>query len=275
MHNIAPRIAPAAVICGLLACGPAYAQSTLDAVVQSKKLRCGVMMDNPPSGFRNASNEPDGLDVVYCKDMAKILGAEAQVVETPSPDRIPALVSNRIDVLIASTTPTPQRAMTVAFTQPYMNFTMGVVTRKDTGIKSYADLHNKTLGGVIGSTQEQLIKKELANGWAKSGAVYTGYASDSESYLALQQGKVDAILLAMGVFSALSQSGQFPEFVAVDVAPLSDTVSIAVRRDDQQFLNWTKTFVFQQVVSGRFAEVYRKYYGDGPVPSLSIKHVDF
>jgi hydroxyproline transporter system substrate-binding protein len=275
MRKIAPCVAAAAAIVTVFSCGSAYAQSTLDAVVHSKKLRCGVMMDNPPSGFRNANNEPDGLDVVYCKDMAKILGAEPEIVETPSPDRIPALVSNRIDVLLASTTPTPQRAMTVAFTQPYMNFTMGVVTRKDTGIKSYADLRDKKLGGVVGTTQEQLIKTELTNGWAKSGAVYTGYSSDSESYLALQQGKVDAILLAMGVFSALSQSGQFPEFVLVDAAPLSDTVSIAVRRDDQQFLNWVKMFIFQQVVSGRFAEIYRKYYGDGPIPSLSIKRVNF
>ena len=250
----------------LLLCNPASAQSTLDTVVQKKKLRCGVMMDNPPSGFRNASNEPDGLDVVYCQDMAKVLGAEAEVVETPSPDRIPALVSGRIDILIASTTPTPARALTVAFTQPYMNNIMGVITRKDTGIHAYADLHDKRLGGVVGSTQEQLINSEMKNGWAKSGASYTGYASDSESYLALQQGKVDAILVAMGVFSALSQSGQFPEFVLGGTAPLSDTVSIAVRRDDQQFLNWARLFVFQQVASGRFAEVYHKYYGDGPVP---------
>lgn len=253
----------------------ANAQSTLDTVIQNKKLRCGVMMDNPPSGFRNAKNEPDGLDVVYCKDMAKALGAEPEIIETPSPDRIPALVSNRIDVLIASTTPTPQRALTVAFTQPYMNFTMGVITRADTGIKSYTDLKDKKLGGVIGSTQEQLIGKEMDAGWSAAGATYTGYASDAESYLALQQGKVDSILVAMGVFNALSQSGQFPEFVLAGTAPLSDTVSIAVKRDDQQFLNWAKLFVWQQETSGRFAEVYKSYYGDGPVPSLRIAGVDF
>jgi hydroxyproline transporter system substrate-binding protein len=260
---------------GVLASNEAFAQSTLDTVISSKKLRCGVMMDNPPSGFRNAQNEPDGLDVVYCRDMAKILGAEPEIVETPSPDRIPALVSNRIDVLIASATPTPQRALTVAFTQPYMNFTMGVITRADTGIKSYADLKGKKLGGVIGSTQEQLINKEMEGGWAAAGSTYTGYASDSESYLALQQGKVDSILVAMGVFNALAQSGQFKEFVLAGAAPLSDTVSIAVKRDDQQFLNWTKLFVWQQVASGRFAEVYKTYYGDGPVPALNIAGVDF
>ncbi len=275
MHTSKLTIMILATAIGALASNMALAESTLDRVIGSKKLRCGIMMDNPPSGFRNAANEPDGLDVVYCKDMAKILGAEAEVVETPSPDRIPALVSNRIDVLIASTTPTPQRALTVAFTQPYMNFTMGVITRADTGIKSYADLKGKKLGGVVGSTQEQLIDKEMEAGWAAAGSTYTGYASDAESYLALQQGKVDSILVAMGVFNALSQSGQFSEFVLAGAAPLSDTVAIAVKRDDQQFLNWTKQFVWQQVTSGRFAEVYKTYFGEGPVPALAISGVDY
>jgi ABC-type amino acid transport substrate-binding protein len=259
----------------LLVTNHANAASALDSIINSKKLRCGVMMDNPPSGFRNTNNEPDGLDVTYCKDMAKVLGAEAEIVETPSPDRIPALVSNRIDVLIASTTPTPQRGLTVAFTQPYMNNIMGVITRADTGIKSYADMKGKKLGGVVGSTQEQLIKKEMQDGWEAAGTTYTGYASDAESYLALQQGKVDGLLIASGVYNALKQSGQFPEFVVTGSAPLSDTVSIAVRRDDQQFLNWAKLFVWQQSASGRFAELYKKYYGDGPIPALNIPGSDF
>ncbi|WP_292199993.1 transporter substrate-binding domain-containing protein, partial [Mesorhizobium sp.] len=197
----------------------AHADSALDTIVKNKKLRCGIMLDSPPAGFRDQSNEPDGYDVTYCKDMAKALGAEPVIVETPSPDRIPALVSNRIDVLIASTTPTPARALTVAFTQPYTNNTTTVVTRKETGIGQYSDLKSKKLGGVVGTTPEQLFKEELAKGWESSGATYTGYASDAEAYLALQQGKVDAILISAGVFHALSQSGQFPEFIAAGVAP--------------------------------------------------------
>jgi ABC-type amino acid transport substrate-binding protein len=255
--------------------GPASAQSALDTIVKSKKLRCGVMLDSPPAGYRDQNNEPDGYDVTYCKDMAKALSAEPVIVETPSPDRIPALVSNRIDVLIASTTPTPARALTVAFTQPYTNNIMTVVTRKDAGISQYSDLKSKKLGGVVGTTPEQLFKTELAAGWQSSGATYTGYATDAESYLALQQGKVDAILIDVGVFHALSQSGQFPEFVTAGAAPLADFGSIAVRRDDQQFLNWARMFVFQQVATGRWAEVYKKYYGDGPLPPLTAEGINF
>jgi polar amino acid transport system substrate-binding protein len=253
----------------------AHAESALDTIIKSKKLRCGVMLDSPPAGFRDKNNEPDGYDVAYCKDMAKAFGAEPVVVETPSPDRIPALVSNRIDVLIASTTPTSARALTVAFTQPYTNNIMTVVTRKDTGITQYSDLKSKKLGGVVGTTPEQLFKEELAKGWQKSGATYIGYGSDAESYLALQQGKIDAILIDVGVFHALSESGQFPEFIKAGVAPLADFGSIAVHRDDQQFLNWARLFVFQQEVNGRRAEIYKKYYGDGPLPPLTADGINF
>lgn len=70
--------------------GAASAQSTspstptLDRVIASKTLRCGIQLDFPPAGFRTPQNEPEGYDVAYCKDMAKALGATAQIVETPS-----------------------------------------------------------------------------------------------------------------------------------------------------------------------------------------------
>lgn len=275
MNSTTMKTIMAAAAVSLALFGQAQAQSALDGVVQNKKLRCGIMLDSPPSGFRNASNEPDGFDVVYCRDMAKALGAEAEIVETPAPDRIPALVSNRIDVLIASTTPTPQRGLTVAFTQPYMNYTTTVITRENTSVKGWEDLKSVKLGGVIGTTTEQLLNTQLEKGWKDSGATYTGFASDTEAFLALQQGKVDAILQATAVFNTLAQSGQFPEFVSAGMAPINDQVSIAVRRDDQQFLNWAKLFVWQQSASGRFAEIYKQFFGDAELPALNTEGVNF
>jgi hydroxyproline transporter system substrate-binding protein len=252
----------------------AQSQSALDKIEQSKVLRCGIMLDSPPAGYRDENNQPDGYDVAYCKDMAAALGAEPVVVEVSSPDRIPALVSNRIDVLVASTTPTPQRELTVAFSQPYTNNVMVVVTHKGTGINVFSDLKGKRLGGVVGTTPEQLFKSKMATDWKNSGTTYTGYASDAETDMALEQGKVDAILIDNSVFRALSGSGQFPNLVMGGPAPLNDWGSIAVRRDDFQFLNWVRMFVFQQVQSGRFAELYKKYYGVD-APPLTADGVTF
>src|SRR5258705_13980274 len=92
----------------------AQAQSALDKIAQSKTLRCGGQLDYPPSGFRNQKNEPDGYDVAYCKNMANALAPTAQIAATPSSERIPALLSNRIDALIASAPITTQQALPVA-----------------------------------------------------------------------------------------------------------------------------------------------------------------
>lgn len=56
----------------------------LDDIIESGKLRCAVTLDFPPMGFRDEQNKPAGFDVDYCSDLAKILGVEAEVVETPS-----------------------------------------------------------------------------------------------------------------------------------------------------------------------------------------------
>lgn len=253
----------------------AMAGSTLDSVIKNKKLRCAVVLDSPPSGYMTPDNKPDGYDVAYCDDMAKSLGVEPVIVQTPASDRIPALVSNRVDIVVGSTTITPERAMTVAFTQPYVNFTITVVTRKGTGITSYDQLRGKKLGAVVGSTFEQLFNSELQGRWKNTGTTYTGFASDNETFMALQQGKIDAILQASSVYNTLAKSGQFPTFVDGGLAPLSDMDGLAVRRGDPDFLNWAKIFVWRQVVTGRYAELYKKYMGDGPVPSLNMPGVDF
>ncbi|MBT4239578.1 MAG: transporter substrate-binding domain-containing protein, partial [Oceanospirillaceae bacterium] len=43
---------------------------TLDDVIDRGELRCGVVLDFPPIGYRDANNEPAGFDVEYCNDLA-------------------------------------------------------------------------------------------------------------------------------------------------------------------------------------------------------------
>jgi polar amino acid transport system substrate-binding protein len=251
------------------------ADSTLDQIIATKTLRCGVQLDYPPAGFRNPANEPDGYDVQYCKDMAKALGVKPVIVETPSSERIPALVSNRIDVLIASTSISPQRAMSVSFSQPYVNYTNVVFTRKDAGIEGFEDLKGRTIGGVTGTTTEQELQV-LRKGWNDSSGSYTGFGSEAESYLALAQGKIDGVIIGNASAAALVQSGQFPTLAIKGIAPTPpDLCGIAVKKSDTQMLNWVKTFVWAQVKNGRYTELYAQYFGDGEAPSLAVAGVDY
>ncbi len=99
----------------------------LDDIIASGTLRCAVVLDFPPMGSRDANNNPIGFDVDYCNDLAKALGVTAEIVETTFPERIPTLMSGQVDVAVASTSDTLERAKTVGFSIPYYAFENAVV----------------------------------------------------------------------------------------------------------------------------------------------------
>lgn len=247
---------------------PALADK-IDDIVKAGQIRCGSMLDFPPAGFRNAQNEPDGFDVQVCKDIAQALGVKAVIVETNSSERVPALVSNRIDVLIASTSPTLERAKTVAFSMPYVAYTNVLLTRADSGVKAWEDLKGRAVGGVTGTTTEAVMLAGLQS-WGQAREKYTGYGTEIDSYVSLSQGKVDGLVVSNTVGSVLGQTPQFKSLTVAGPTPSkADLCAIAVNKRDGEFLRWINLFLWQQARSGRYAELYAKYFGVGSPPNLA------
>ena len=177
----------------------------LDDIIESGKLRCAVTLDFPPMGFRDENNNPAGFDVDYCADLAKVLGVEPEVVETPFPDRIPALVSGRADVIVASTSDTLERAKTVGMTIPYFAFQMVVLTREDAGVNSYADLKGKKLGNTSGTYEAIALEKDQ-KAWGTGS--FRAYQSQNDTILAVAQGHIDATVVTNTVAAATLKIGR-------------------------------------------------------------------
>ncbi|WP_263145623.1 transporter substrate-binding domain-containing protein [Pseudomonas sp. RIT-PI-AD] len=235
----------------------------LDDIIESGKLRCAVTLDFPPMGFRDEKNAPAGFDVDYCNDLAKILGVDAEVVETPFPDRIPALVSGRADVIVASTSDTLERAKTVGLTVPYFAFQMQVLTREDTGITGYKDLKGKPVGNTSGTYEAIALEKDVKS-WG-SGS-FRAYQTQNDTILAVTQGHIDATVVTNTVAAATLKSGKYKGLkIAGDAPYVIDYVSLAAKRNEYGLLNYLNLFVNQQVRSGRYAELYEKWVGGKPV----------
>jgi polar amino acid transport system substrate-binding protein len=71
----------------------------LDDVIDNGKVRCGVVLDFPPIGYRDANNEPAGFDVDYCKDLATVMDVDYEIIPLTWAERLPSIVSNRADVV--------------------------------------------------------------------------------------------------------------------------------------------------------------------------------
>jgi len=238
----------------------------LDDIIASGKLRCAVVLDFPPMGSRNAQNEPEGFDVDYCNDLAKTLGAKAEIIETPFADRIPALLSNRVDVIVGSTSDTLERARTVGMTIPYFAFQMVVLTRESTGITKYEDLKGRPVGNTS-STFEAIALENDVKKWNDPKGSFRAYQTQADTILAVSQGHIDATVVTNTVAAASIKSGKYSkDLKIVGNAPyVIDYVSLVAKRNEYGLINYLNLFVNQQVRTGRYKELFTKWIGGEPV----------
>ncbi|WP_306753450.1 ABC transporter substrate-binding protein [Paracoccus actinidiae] len=246
---------------------PAYADK-LDDIISSGTLRCAVVLDFPPMGMRDDSNNPIGFDVDYCNDLAAALGVTAEIVETPFPERIPALMSGRVDVGVASTSDTLERAKTVGMSIPYYAFENAVVGNEGVEMSTWEDMKGKTVGATAGTYEAIWLEKQITE-WGEG--TFRPYQTQADVFLALSQGQLDATVSTVEVANANVASGNFPGIKIVDKAPMvPDYVALFTMREEYGLINYLNLFVNQQVRTGRYAELYAKWVGEGEPADLTV-----
>ncbi|UVK40852.1 transporter substrate-binding domain-containing protein [Mesorhizobium sp. AR10] len=270
--RISPFIFATALASGLATAAHA---DQLDDIISAGKLRCAVMLDFPPNGSRDKDNKPIGFDVDYCNDLAKALGVEAEIVDTPGPEKIISVLSGRADVGVAITSDTLERAKTVGFSIPYFVFKTIVLAREDSGIESPADIKGHTVGGPVGG-YETLALEEQVKGFGDANTKILTFQSQADTFLALSQKQIDATYTTSTIATDIIKSGKYPGLKIVGDAPVDpDYCALLVKREEQGLLNYVNLFLNRQVRSGRYAELYKKWVGTegGPAPDLSVAGV--
>ncbi|MCK9169876.1 MAG: transporter substrate-binding domain-containing protein [Treponema sp.] len=175
--------------------GFAFAKnSALDKIKKSGVLKVGVKEDVPKFGYLNPStNEHEGFEIDLAKAIAKkIFGDETKIKFTgvTAKTRGPLLDTGEVDLVLATFTVTDARRKVYDFSDIYFTDAVGIMTKKASGIKSFADLNGKT----IGVAQSATTKKALQEGADKAGITikFSEYATYPEIKTALDSGRIDA-----------------------------------------------------------------------------------
>lgn len=241
----------------------------LDDVINEGVLRCGVVLDFPPIGYRDKNNKPAGFDVEYCKDLAKALEVDYKVLPVTWAERLPVIVTNRADVVFGGTSDSLARAKTVGFSIPYAIYYAQAIVGKDTGIKTFEDMKGKRVAAAVGTVPEQEFLK-YAKKWGTEN-LYQGYQSENEVFLAVAQGKADVGITTNTTIKPITE--QYTNLSAGPRMPwTTDYTSVVGPRKDVTWLNYLNLFVTHQVRSGRYQELWNQYVG-GDAPELRIPGV--
>jgi polar amino acid transport system substrate-binding protein len=170
-------------------------ESTFERVNRTKQLRMAVVSGSPPYFKKDITTGTwAGAAVEMAKSIAAIWSAEVVYVESTFGNSVLDVQSNKIDIAFALN-PTPQRALAIGFTRPYIVAPFGCLAKQGFEPKTWGDLNKPDIRIVfdLGSLHETCARRFAPK------AQLTGYKTIDDCILALQAGRADAQVLAATV----------------------------------------------------------------------------
>ena len=189
------------------ACGGDSNDSGGSGSGDGKTITVGIKFDQPGLGQKTPQGYA-GFDVDVATYVAKKLGYNADQIEwkeAKSADRETMLQRGDVDFIAATYSITPERQEKVDFAGPYLLAHQDVLVRADdNSIKSPADLNNKKLCSVTGSTSAQNVKEKLA-----PKADLQQYPTYSACLSGLQNKAIDALTTDDSILAGYAAQSQF------------------------------------------------------------------
>ncbi|GAB5447734.1 transporter substrate-binding domain-containing protein [Gymnodinialimonas sp.] len=102
------------------------AESVLTTIQEEGVIRVGLSIFTPWS-MRDVNGELIGFELDVARALAEDMGVEVEFVPTAWDGIIPALLAGNFDVIISGMSITPQRNLTVNFTDPYASSGMAIL----------------------------------------------------------------------------------------------------------------------------------------------------
>lgn len=184
----------------------------------------------------NGGGFADGYDVQIAKKIAEGLGKNLVIVKTEWDGLIPALLSNKIDAIIAGMSPTEERKATIDFTDAYYTSELVIVVQKDSqyaSAKSLADFSGAKITGQLDTFHYSVI--DQIQGVEKQTAMETFPAM----IVALTSGKIDGYISELpGAVSAVAANPnlsyvQFAEGSGFQTNPEDVQVAVGMKKGDE------------------------------------------
>jgi polar amino acid transport system substrate-binding protein len=113
---------------------------TVEEIQKDGTIRIGVFSDKSPFGYVDENGEYQGYDIELARQIGEDLGVEVELVSTEAANRLEYLKTNKVDIVLANFTVTPERAEEVDFADPYMNVALGVVSHDDNVITDLSQI---------------------------------------------------------------------------------------------------------------------------------------
>lgn len=232
-------------------------KSTLQSILQRGELRVGLNAAYPPFEMTDKNGKLIGFDVDLAKELGKAMGVKVTFVNMDFDGLIPALMSDKFDVIISGMTASLERSLKIAFSDPYILMGQGVlVNNKLKGkVKYYRDLNKPEINVVscIGTTGEEAAKKFLPK------ASYKSFDMPVEGTQEVVSGRADAFVYDLNVIEVLEKRQGAGKVFLLPEPFTFEPWGLGHKQGDPDFTRFLNAFLFQMKNDGRYERIYDKW----------------
>lgn len=219
----------------------------LTATAAEPPLRVGMELSYPPFEMTDPQGRPAGVSVQLARALGRHLGREVVIENIAFDGLVTALKTRKIDCVISSMTATPERARSIAFSEPYLKTGLALLVAADSPVRTAADLD--AAGRVVavkkGTTGHQYAAATLRR------ARVLVLDKETAAVLEVAQGKADAFIYDS--LSVFQNHRRHPEKTRAILAPFrEETWAIGLRLGDDDLRRQVNEFLATFRADGGF-----------------------
>jgi polar amino acid transport system substrate-binding protein len=233
---------------------PSAAAQTVDEIIKRGKVIVGVNTTTPIFGLVGTDGQPEGYDPDVARLVGKYLGVPVEFVPVTGANRLPFLLTNRVDMVIALFGITPERAQQIWFSMPYATEAATLVAPASRAVKTVDDLAGLRVGVPRGAMQDLILTPQAA---AKKINLMR-FDDEATALQALISGQIDVVGTGLLVNRTLNRNDPGKNYeVKIVLRPLH--FGIGIRRGQIDLLQWLNTFVYTIKNNGELDAISRKW----------------
>jgi len=233
---------------------PSVEAQNVDEIIKRGKVIVGVNTTTPIFGLVGTDGQPEGYDPDVARLVGKYLGVQVEFVPVTGANRLPFLLTNRVDMVIALFGITPERAQQIWFSMPYATEAATLVAPAGRAVKTVDDLAGLRVGVPRGAMQDLILTPQAA---AKKINLMR-FDDEATALQAMISGQIDVVGTGLLVNRTLNRNDPGKNYeVKIVLRPLH--FGIGIRRGQIDLLQWLNTFVYTIKNNGELDAISRKW----------------
>lgn len=191
-----------------------------------------------------------------------------RLVPINAQNRITLMQNGTIDLECGGTSNTAERRKQVEFSDSLSITQARLLTRKDSGVKEWSDLANKTVVVTAGTTSERFLRDYLDKTHAPITIVSA--KDHAQAFILLQSGRAAAFFMDSDVLAAtMARAKDSADFTITGAPQTHEAIACMLRRDDPTFKTLVDRTIARIETSGEAAQLWKKWF-DSPIPPNGI-----